>query len=302
MISEPTVSVGASAQARPCVLVANDQEWAARSLESLLEAEGFRVVRCFTGARALEQAYKVRPDLVVLDRQMPELDGLEVCRRLRADPEFGASLPVIITTAGPSGRATRIEAHEAGAWVFHGFPLDTELLLAQIRAFLASKSAADQARQESLADPATGLYNARGLLRRAKEISSGLRRSAPAFACVIMTVDSVVVSAESGSSAISQRLEDVLRRSSRSADAVGRLGDNQFGIVAPGTGKAGAERLVIRFEELLRADCADHRPVAIRAGYVVSNGQSEPLSPEAMLSRAWSALGLTDAQDRIRAA
>ncbi|MEO8448711.1 MAG: response regulator [Gemmatimonadota bacterium] len=284
---------------RPCVLIANDQEWAARSLGSLLEAEGFRVVRSFTGARALEQARKERPDLVVLDRQMPDVDGLEICRRLRSDPEFGPSLPVIITTAGPSGRATRMEAHKAGAWVFHGSPLDTELLLAQIRAFLAAKPAAGQAPEENLADPETGLYSARGLLRRAKEILSGPGRRGPPFACVILTPDL----RESSPHVVAQRLENVLRRASRSADAIGRLGETQFGIVAPATGKAGAERLVSRLEGLFQADGeGGDRPGALRAGYVVSSGLSELLSPEEMLSRAWSALELTDSDDRIRAA
>ncbi len=118
------------------VLVANDQEWSARSLESILVPKGYEVMRAYTGRQALERARTAQPDIIILDAQMPDLHGVEVCRQLRADPRFSPTVPIIITTAGPSGRAQRLEAYQAGAWEFLGQPLDGESLLLKLEAFL----------------------------------------------------------------------------------------------------------------------------------------------------------------------
>ena len=143
----------------PLVLIANDQEWSARSLESILGPNGYAVVRAYTGQQALERARTSQPDLIILDAQMPDMHGFEVCRALRADPRFSATTPIVITTSGPSGRTQRLEAYRAGAWEFLGQPLDGEALLLKLGTFLQSKREVDALREENLLDPGSGLYN-----------------------------------------------------------------------------------------------------------------------------------------------
>jgi len=92
------------------VLIANDQEWSARSIESVLAPQGFAILRAFTGQQAIDRALSARPDLILLDAQLPDIHGFDVCRRLRESPTIGHSVPIIITTAGPSGRQQRLEA------------------------------------------------------------------------------------------------------------------------------------------------------------------------------------------------
>jgi CheY-like chemotaxis protein len=82
----------------PLVLIANDQEWSARSLESILGPNGFSVVRAYTGQQALERARSSQPDLIILDAQMPDMHGFDVCRALRSDPRFSGTTPIVITT------------------------------------------------------------------------------------------------------------------------------------------------------------------------------------------------------------
>src|SRR5215218_1743776 len=72
----------------PLVLVANDQEWSARSLESILGPNGYAVLRAYTGRQALELARSAQPDVVIVDVRMPDIDGLDVCEVLRDDPRF----------------------------------------------------------------------------------------------------------------------------------------------------------------------------------------------------------------------
>ena len=127
----------------PLVLIANDQEWSARSLESILGPHGYTVVRAYTGQQALERARTALPDLIILDAQMPDIHGFDVCRTLRGDPRFGATTPIVITTSGPSGRTQRLEAYRAGAWEFLGQPLDGEALLLKLDTFLRCKQQVD---------------------------------------------------------------------------------------------------------------------------------------------------------------
>ena len=68
----------------PLVLIANDQEWAARSLETLLGPNGYAVLRAYNGRQAVEMARSVQPDVVIVDLRLPDTDGLDVCRTLRA--------------------------------------------------------------------------------------------------------------------------------------------------------------------------------------------------------------------------
>src|ERR687895_1081741 len=89
----------------PLVLIANDQEWSARSLESILGPNGYAVLRAYTGRQAVELAHSAQPDAVILEIRMPDMDGLEVCQRLRADPRASPAMPLIMTASGPSARA-----------------------------------------------------------------------------------------------------------------------------------------------------------------------------------------------------
>src|SRR5919107_3043588 len=197
------------APATPLVLIANDQEWSARSLESILGPSGYSVVRAYTGQQALERARTVQPDLIILDAQMPDIHGFEVCRMLRSDPRFSSTTPIVITTSGPSGRTQRLEAYQAGAWEILGQPLDGESLLLKLNTFLASKREVDALREESLLDQGTGLYNMRGLARRAKEIGSEAFRRRDPLACVVFSPEAEPAGAEApGEDEEDQRMTD----------------------------------------------------------------------------------------------
>ena len=99
-----------------------------------LEREGFRTRTARNGADALRQVKATPPDLVVLDLMLPELDGLEVCRRLRQDPST-ASIPVIMLTA-KGDEADRVVGLELGADDYIAKPFSPRELVARVRAVL----------------------------------------------------------------------------------------------------------------------------------------------------------------------
>lgn len=279
----------------PTVLIVNDQEWSARSVESIFAAEGYTVLRAFTGTQALQRAAETMPDVFILDRQLPDVDGVEICRRLRADPRYGASTPIIITTAGQAGRTQRLEAYAAGAWDFIGQPIDGETLLLKARTFLDAKRALDEVRSDAFLDESTGLYTRRGLALRAREIASEAGRRHQSVTCMVFAPDSpglegAIISAES----LVADIGAFFRNSGRASDAVGRLGPLEFGVIAPATSADGAAQMLERLEATLTASRAvgnDSGRIKLRAGYFGCADFAEAaIDPLAMIERAGAAL------------
>jgi diguanylate cyclase (GGDEF)-like protein len=230
---------------------------------------------------------------------MPDMHGFDVCRALRNDPRFSATTPIVITTSGPSGRTQRLEAYRAGAWEFLGQPLDGEALLLKLGTFLQSKQQVDVLREENLLDSGTGLYNMRGLARRAREIGADAVRRREALACVVFAPEAEQEGGEEAADEELVRLSDqvgaVFRQVGRGSDAIGRLGPVEFAVIAPATGSEGAVRLVDRLGGAVEATRipvrGGERSVRIRAGYcAVPDFAESPVDAAELLLRATTAL------------
>lgn len=127
---------------RSCVLVADDTESIRSLFRKLLLADGHDVVSARDGASALEAVHEHRPDVVLLDVAMPEMDGLEVCRRLKSDPATRLT-PVVLVT-GQTDLADRIRGIEAGADEFLSKPVHPHELRARVRSLSRMKHLIDE--------------------------------------------------------------------------------------------------------------------------------------------------------------
>jgi len=229
---------------------------------------------------------------------MPDIEGLEVCQLLRDDPRFNVATPLIITASGPAARAQRMAAYRAGAWEFFGQPLDGEVLLIKIATFMRAKRAVDGVQDDILVDQPTGLYNLRGLTRRAREIGAEASRRHDALSCVAFSAETDAPPGndrdiEETLVRVVEQLGEIIRRTGRASDAIGRLGQSEFAIIAPGTSATGAVKLVERLRASVESSPfpVGARAMRIRAGYsTVPDFAESPVDAVEVLLRATTAL------------
>ena len=133
------------AERAPVVLVVDDQPRNLRIVSETLSASGYSVVTAGGGADALARIEERMPDIVLLDLMMPGIDGLEVCRRLKARPATG-DLPVIFLTAADEKKLVT-RALELGAVDYVIKPFNPAELLARVRTHLELKDTRDELRR-----------------------------------------------------------------------------------------------------------------------------------------------------------
>ncbi len=126
----------------PTLLIADDDRFALETLEALLSKGGYNLISARDGQEALDRAMDSKPDLCVLDIDMPRMNGMEVCRRIKNNPET-KFLPVIMVT-GLAPENEKVNALEAGCDDFLSKPVQYIELKTRIKSLLRIKSLTDE--------------------------------------------------------------------------------------------------------------------------------------------------------------
>ncbi len=228
------------------LLVVDDDPFIARLLEIELRAAGYDVRVAADGALALEAARERRPDLVLADVMMPNMDGFELTRRLRQDPSTATVSVIMLTARGLS--ADKLEGFAIGADDYIVKPFDTPELLARIRGVLR------RSRDTRTQSPLTGLP---GNVRIEEEIDARLARSDP-FAILYADLDSFkayndhygFMRGDEVIQASARLIGEAARGSSDGAAFVGHVGGDDFVVVvAPERAEPVADAIVAAFDE-----------------------------------------------------
>jgi two-component system, cell cycle response regulator len=274
-------------------MIVCEHEWFSRSLTTVLAPRGAAVLNTYTGAQALQQASGAAPDVIFIDGTLPDMQGAELCRRLLEGGVVARSTALIVFTAGPITRESRLEALQAGAWDVFSLPLDAEELVLRLDRYILGKLESDRLREEGLVDPATGAYTLRGIEQRVQELGAAAERFDRPLACVTFTVTT-----RNGNQGLETRtaaLADFLRASTRGSDLLARIGPGEFVLVAPDTSPAGAKMMV---ERLRRRSRENGQPaVAFRASIcAVDSLRQADLDPTRLLNQATAASRRTQHQ------
>jgi len=116
------------------ILVVEDQEDNRRILRDLLTSAGYEVIEAVTGKDGVSAAETHRPDLILMDIQLPGLDGYEATRRIKANPDLHHIPIIVVTSYALSG--DDVKAFEAGCDAYVSKPFSPRALLAKIREYL----------------------------------------------------------------------------------------------------------------------------------------------------------------------
>jgi PAS domain S-box-containing protein len=134
-------------QRAPRILVVDDNEPGRYAAGRVLRQAGFEIIEAGAGGDALKRAAQDRPDLVLLDVRLPDMPGVEVCRRIKTSPEIGSTL-VLQMSASAIDDGSRVAALESGADGYITAPVEPAVLVATVRSLLRIRTA-EQALQDA---------------------------------------------------------------------------------------------------------------------------------------------------------
>jgi diguanylate cyclase (GGDEF)-like protein len=245
---------------RATVLVADDSETIRVLVRMELEAAGYAVLEAEDGEQALEVVRKGGVDAILLDVEMPVLDGFRTIAALKDDPDT-CDLPVVFLTSR-SGSEDVVGALRAGAHDYLRKPPDPGELLARVAAAIEVTKLRAELRQRteeldriSRTDHLTGVHNRRHLDESLHAAIASSRRHAFPVTVLLVDVDHFKqVNDRFGHEAgdvVLQRVAAVLSQAVRVEDVVGRWGGEEFLVLAPHTDVKAAEVLAERLREVV---------------------------------------------------
>lgn len=291
------------------ILVVDDHPDNVEIINVRLSSRGYQIDTATNGEEALHKVKDNPPDLILLDVMMPLMDGYEVSRRIKNDPDL-PFIPIILVTARDSTQ-DKVDGLDAGADDYLTKPVNFPELEARVRSMLRIKRLQDeldqknreleyankQLRKLSITDGLTQLFNHRHIHELLHEEFERTKRSAEPMAVVMMDLDRFKhVNDTYGhptGDVILYETANILRQTVREIDMVGRYGGEEFVVILPGADEQAAHQ----FAERVRQAVADnlYQDEANEVRMTVSGGVASFPSggidhPDLLIKRADEAL------------
>ncbi len=261
-----------------CILVADDDVTSLKTLEIILSHSSDHIVCAQNGNEAMNLAIQFQPDLVITDWQMPEIDGIELCKILRKT-EFAKHVYIIILTANEEDDKL-VQAFDAGADDYVVKPFNPKILKARIRAGKRMVQYQEKMNQDqaiiqdythklatinkklhtmAMTDTLTGLPNRRAAMERLEELQSECIRFKNTVTCIMIDIDNFKqindTYGHGSGDLVLKKISNLFIMKSRGYDIVSRIGGEEFLIVS----NRNTLHEATAFAERLRKEVVDHR-------------------------------------------
>jgi two-component system, cell cycle response regulator len=290
-------------------LVADDDPITATILSTTLARSGMDVTIAHDGDVAWRQLNSVQPPaLAMLDWMMPNIDGLELCRRIRSTQRLATMYVILVT--GRDSREDLVAGLHAGANDYMIKPIDLAELKARVgvgirvanlqqsltRNVNELKATRDRLARLASTDDLTGVYSRRWWFDLAEKEFSRSRRYDRVFSLLMADLDwfkqiNDTCGHEAGDRVLNQ-FGTMLRKTCRDSDVIGRLGGEEFALLLPETSSEAAQHLASRITEICRSIVVDSSTDGARCSCSVGVTQVRPEDErlDSVLTRADQAL------------
>lgn len=240
----------------PVVLLVDDSEFVHRLLNARLKTESIQIVSAVNGVEGLELAKSNPPALILLDLEMPVMDGFETLRQLMEDPTT-RNIPVIVLS-GQDTTQDKVTAFDLGASDFVSKPFELTELRARLRSALRISTLLRMLEQRAQIDGLTGLYNRSHFDMRWNEEYESSIRHGKSLTLVMIDIDQFKSVNDTfghpAGDAVIAGMANLLHKHLRSSDIACRYGGEEFALILPDTtpedAKGLCERIRIACEEI----------------------------------------------------
>ena len=281
---------------RPCLLLVDDQPINIRTLHQLFAAD-CQVLMATSGAQALALCRDRLPDLLLLDVEMPGMNGFELCAQLKADVLLSAIAVIFVTSNDQAEDETR--ALEAGAADFISKPFNPAVVRARVRAQLTLKRQADLLREMVFVDGLTGVHNRRHFDAQLAAEAQRASRSGGSLGLLLADVDFFKgyndcyghLAGDDCLRRVAAALESCL---GRPTDVLSRYGGEEFACILPETDLGGALAVASNMERAVRDLQLPHARSDVAPYITVSLGVA--VTPPGATCEPAALIGMADEQ------
>ncbi len=285
------------------VLIIDDSPASLDLAKARLASEGLELVCADGGHAGLAAAEREMPDLILLDVDMPDIGGFEVCQQLKNHPDLDM-VPIIFLT-GSDAPEDKVHGLDLGAVDYVTKPFDAFELRARVRAALRTKRYQDLLARYAAIDPLTELHNRRTLMERMAQEWARVDRHGGALSLIMVDVDNFKSINDTYGHAVGDRLlqgvASVLSQESRESDTPARYGGDEFAILCPDVtcqeAASLAQRCLDRIDELVVKVKGQEVGTGVSLGVADATGRR---SAEALFEAADAALYIAKEQGRGR--
>jgi len=290
------------------VLVIDDDASIHRAVERRLEGVVDQVLKADSPTKGLQIAIQDKPDVILLDVNMPQIDGFKVCRHLQENPTTH-DIPILFLTAddNPDNLA---KALDAGASDYISKPFNAVELEARVRVALRTKRLIDLLQERARIDALTGLNNRAAMDDTLIAATSAFHRTGQPLALLMIDLDHFKDINDTYGHGVGddviRRVGMTIRAGCRPYDIACRFGGDEFGVILAQTDSSCAEqvseRILDRINQIKIRAGSDEIEIACSGGLASASEMPSDFEPAELLKAADEALYLAKSDGRNRLA